>query len=66
MAFKASTTLESSPPDTMLESGFKTSPTFGAIMKVALSIPVSLIPLLSQVRYGLIFSSIGALIGGID
>jgi len=41
IAFSASTTRESSPPETMLDSGLRGSPTFGAIKKTAWSIPVS-------------------------
>jgi hypothetical protein len=41
IAFRARMILESSPPDAILERGFKASPTFGAIMNQACSAPFS-------------------------
>ena len=57
MAFRERTTLESSPPEAISERGFNDSPTFGAIIKVAWSIPVSSMQFLFKTRCGSLFGS---------
>ena len=42
MDFSASTTRDSSPPEAMAASGFSASPTFGAMVNTARSMPLSL------------------------